>query len=101
MDSASRFFSLEFSDSVDHGPEFEGEVLDAWASERGVQLFFIRPGKPVENAYIESFNGRFSDECLNERCLMTMAHARGVIEAWRVEYNTERPPSSVGNQTPR
>ena len=91
---------LPLSITVDHGPEFEGQVLDAWAYERGVRLSFIRPGKPVENAYIESFNGRFRDECLNEHWFMTMAHARSVIEAWRIEYNTERPHSSLGNQTP-
>jgi putative transposase len=75
-------------------------VLDAWAYEHGVRLNFIRPGKPVENAYIESFNGRFRDECLNEHWFLTMAHARRVIEAWRIEYNTERPHSSLGNLTP-
>jgi putative transposase len=91
---------LPLSITVDHGPEFEGQVLDAWAYQRGVRLSFIRPGKPVENAYIESFDGRFRDECLNEHWFMTMAHARGVIEAWHVEYNTERPHSSLGNQTP-
>ena len=66
----------------------------------GVQLSFIRPGKPNENAYIESFNGKFRDECLNEHWFVTMAHARRVIEAWRIEYNTERPHSSLGNLTP-
>jgi putative transposase len=85
---------------VDHGPEFEGQVLDAWAYEKGVQLNFIRPGKPIENAYIESFNGRFRDECLNEHWFLTMAQARQVIEAWRNEYNTERPHSSLGNLAP-
>ena len=59
-------------------------------------LTFIRPGKPIENAYIESFNGRFRDECLNEHWFVTMAHARQAIEAWRIEYNTERPHSSLG-----
>jgi hypothetical protein len=78
---------LPLSITVDHGPEFEGQVLDAWAYRRGVQLNFIRPGKPVENAYIESFNGRFRDECLNEHWFVTMAHARQAIEAWRIEYN--------------
>jgi putative transposase len=63
-------------------------------------LNFIRPGKPVENAYIESFNGRFRDECLNEHWFLTMAHARRVIERWRIEYNTERPHSSLGDLTP-
>ena len=75
-------------------------MLDAWAYEAGVRLNFIRPGKPVENAYIESFNGRFRDECLNEHWFLTMAHARRVIEQWRIEYNTERPHSSLNNMTP-
>lgn len=57
---------LPRSITVDHGPEFEGQVLDAWACAKNVQLAFIRPGKPVENAYVESFNGKFRDECLNE-----------------------------------
>jgi putative transposase len=91
---------LPLSITVDHGPEFEGQVLDAWAYRAGVRLSFIRPGKPVENAYIESFNGRFRDECLNEHWFLTMAHARRAIEAWRIEYNTERPYSSLGNLTP-
>jgi len=75
-------------------------VLDAWAYQRGVRLNFIRPGKPIENAYIESFNGRFRDECLNEHWFVTMAQARQVIEKWRIEYNTERPHSSLGALTP-
>src|ERR1700693_3619829 len=91
---------LPQSITVDHGPEFEGQVLDAWAYSTNVQLSFIRPGKPNENAYIESFNGKFRDECLNEHWLITLAHARSVIEAWRIEYNTERPHSSLGNLTP-
>jgi putative transposase len=91
---------LPRSITVDHGPEFEGQVLDAWAYQAGVWLNFIRPGKPIENAYIESFNGRFRDECLNEHWFLTMAHARVVIESWRIEYNTERPHSSLGNLTP-
>ena len=65
-----------------------------------MQLRFIRPGKPIENAYIESFNGRFRDECLNEHWFVTMAQARQVIEKWRIEYNTERPHSSLGDLTP-
>lgn len=68
--------------------------------EHGVRLSFIRPGKPVENAYIESFNGRFRDECLNEHWFLTLAHAKRVIESWRIEYNTERPHSSLGDLTP-
>jgi putative transposase len=91
---------LPASITVDHGPEFEGRVLDAWAYAHGLRLSFIRPGKPVENAYIESFNGKFRDECLNEHWFITMAHARRVIERWRIEYNTERPHSSLGDRTP-
>jgi putative transposase len=91
---------LPSSITVDHGPEFEGRVLDAWAYQSGVDLAFIWPGKPVDNCYIESFNGRFRDECLNEHWFVTMAHARAVIEAWRIEYNTERTHSSLGDLTP-
>jgi putative transposase len=91
---------LPSSITVDHGPEFEGQVLDAWAYKRNVRLAFIRPGKPVDNCYIESFNGRLRDECLNEHWFMSMQHARSTIEAWRVEYNTERPHSSLDDQTP-
>ncbi len=75
-------------------------MLDAWAYQANVNLSFIRPGKPNENAYIESFNGKFRDECLNEHWFITMAQARRVIELWRIEYNTERPHSSIGNITP-
>jgi putative transposase len=92
---------LPRSITVDHGPEFEGQVLDAWAYQRRVQLSFIRPGKPNENAYIESFNGKFRDECLNEHWFMTLQHARQVIENWRIEYNTEREHSSLGKLTPQ
>jgi putative transposase len=91
---------LPKSITVDHGPEFEGQVLDAWAYETNVQLSFIRPGKPNENAYIESFNGKFRDECLNEHRFVTMKHARDVIENWRIKYNTEREHSSLGERTP-
>jgi putative transposase len=91
---------LPRSITVDNGPEFAGQMLDSWAYEANVQLSFIRPGKPNENAYIESFNGKFRDECLNEHWFVTMAQARRVIEAWRIEYNTERMHSSLGNLTP-
>ncbi|MBO3034991.1 IS3 family transposase, partial [Burkholderia pseudomallei] len=91
---------LPASITVDNGPEFAGRVLDAWAYEAGVTLSFIRPGKPVENAYIESFNGRFRDECLNEHWFVSMRHAKQLIEEWRIEYNTERPHSSLGYLTP-
>jgi putative transposase len=91
---------LPKSITVDHGPEFEGQVLDAWAYEHAVHLSFIRPGKPNENAYIESFNGKFRDECLNEHWFTSLAEARVLIEAWRIEYKIERPCSSIGDSTP-
>jgi len=65
-----------------------------------VQLSFIRPGKPNENAYIESFNGKLPDECLSVHWFITMAQARHSIESWRIEYNIERPHSSLGDMTP-
>jgi putative transposase len=85
---------------IDNCPEFIGKTLDEWAYRRGIKLFFITPGKPVENCYIESFNGRFRDECLNEHWFMSMEHARRVIEEWRIDYNSERPHSSLGYLTP-
>lgn len=85
---------------VDNGPEFIGKALDAWAYERGVQLHFSRPGKPVDNRFIESFNGRLRDECLNDNWFMSLQEARNIIEDWRVDYNTERPHSSLDDLTP-
>jgi putative transposase len=85
---------------IDNGPEFAGQALDEWAYRRGVHLHFITPGKPVENAYIESFNGKFRDECLNEHWFMGLEHARELIEAWRIDYNHVRPHSSLDNATP-
>ena len=87
--------------TVDNGPEFAGRVLDAWAYTDGVQLHFIDPGKPVQNAYIESFNGRLRDECLNEHWFMSLPLARTIVESWRDDYNALRPHSALGNQTPQ
>lgn len=86
--------------TVDNGPEFAGQALDQWAFERGVKLNFIRPGKPVENAYIESFNGRLRDECLNDNWFGSLQEARQLIEEWRRDYNEKRPHSSLGNLSP-
>ena len=85
---------------MDNGPEFNGRALDTWAYARGVQLRFIRPGKPIENAFVESFNGKFRDECLNEHWFVSVAEARTLIEAWRVDYNTVRPHSGLKGATP-
>ena len=86
--------------TVDHGTEFQSRALEGWAYRRGVQLDFIRPGKPVENAFIESFNGRLRDECLKIHQFATLAHAHAVIEVWRCDYNQQRPHSSLGHLTP-
>jgi len=85
---------------VDNGPEFVSRVVDQWAYANGVALHFIDPGKPVQNAFIESFNGKFRDECLNQNWHTSLEDARRMIEAWRVDYNTVRPHSSLGYQTP-
>lgn len=85
---------------MDNGPEFSGQALDAWAFKNKVQLHFIQPGKPVQNAYCESFNGKFRDECLNENWFLTLQEAQVIIEAWRKEYNEERTHSSIGDLTP-
>ena len=85
---------------TDNGKEFFGKAMMTWAHARGVRLFLIEPGKPNQNAYIESFNGRLRDECLNEHGFISLAHAKAVIEAWRCEYNEERPKKSLGGLTP-
>jgi len=87
--------------TIDNGPEFAGKVLDEWAYRKGVRLNFIRPGKPIENAYAESFIGRLRDECLNENWFISLKHAREIIESWRIDYNEGRPHSSLGGLTPR
>lgn len=86
--------------TVDNGPEFAGKVLDEWAVRHGVKLHFIQPGRPVENAFIESFNARMRDECLNQHYFVSLEDARKTIEAWRLDYNLERPHSSLGNLSP-
>ena len=85
---------------TDNGKEFCGKSMTIWAHERGVALRLIEPGKPNQNAYIESFNGRLRDECLNEHWFANLVHARAVIERWRREYNQERPKKSLGGLTP-
>jgi putative transposase len=86
--------------TVDHGTEFMSRALEDWAFARGVQLDFIRPEKPVENAFIEAFNGRLRDECLNVHRFTSLDDAKAKIEAWRVDSNQRRPHSSLGHLTP-
>lgn len=85
---------------VDNGPEFVSKALDRWAYENGVTLDFSRPGKPTDNAFIESFNGRLRDECLNVHWFLSLADAQAKIEAWRRHYNESRPHTSLGWLTP-
>ena len=85
---------------TDNGKEFCGKAMLTWAHARGVRLFLIEPGKPNQNAYIESFNGRLRDECLNEHWFVSLVHAKAVIESWQREYNEERPKKSLGGLTP-
>jgi putative transposase len=86
--------------TVDHGTEFMSKALEAWAFYRGVQLDFTRPGKPTDNSHIESFNGRLRDECLNVHQFLSIDHAKQLIEAWRQDYNQQRPHGSLGHLTP-
>jgi putative transposase len=85
---------------VDNGPEFISKDVDLWAYWNHVKLDFSRPGKPTDNAYIESFNARFRLECLNEHWFMSLDDAREKAERWRRDYNQNRPHSSLGNVTP-
>lgn len=84
----------------DNGPEFSGHVLDRWSYENEVLLDFIEPGKPQQNGYVESFNGKMRDECLNEHWFSDVAEAQEIIEEWRVDYNQKRPHSSLNYLTP-
>jgi putative transposase len=84
---------------VDNGPE--SKALDRWAYENAVTLDFSRPGKPTDNALVESFNGRLRDECLNAHWFLSLADARAKIEAWRRHYNESRPHTALGWRTPQ
>jgi putative transposase len=91
---------LPYAITVDHGTEFTSRALDEWCYLRGVKLDFIRPGKPTENGFIESFNGRLRDECLNVYEFATLEVAREVLRSWRHDYNHHRPHGSLGRLTP-
>ena len=100
LDKVALTYGLPEVIRVDNGPEFTSKALDKWAYENGVRLDFIRPGKPVENAFIESFNASLRNECLNVHWFQTIEEARQRIEQWRKEYNDYRPHSSLDNLTP-
>lgn len=84
----------------DNGPEFTSQAVDQWAYDEKVELRFILSGKPQQNAFVESFNGKFREECLNEHWFVSLEEARQQIEAWRQDYNRQRPHSALGYQTP-
>lgn len=94
-------YGVPASIRVDNGPEFISKALDLWASQHGVKLDFIQPGKPMQNGHVESFNGRFREECLSQNHFPTLARARVEIELWRVHYNSERPHSALDERTPK
>ncbi|MCS9396500.1 IS3 family transposase, partial [Pseudomonas aeruginosa] len=100
LDEMARFRGYSQAIRTDQGPEFTGKALDQWAYQRDIKLKLIQPGKPTQNAFIESFNGKFRDECLNEHWFCSLAEARIRIAAWRRDYNEHRPHSAIGNLTP-
>jgi putative transposase len=100
LEAACRFRGYPAAIRTDQGPEFTGRALDQWATANDVRLVLIQPGKPTQNAYIESFNGKFRDECLNENWFVSLDHAKAAIAAWRRDYNEVRPHSSLGKRTP-
>ena len=85
---------------TDNGPEFAGAALDVWTYANQIEHQFIQQGKPNQNAYVESFNGKVRDECLNEHWWRNIDHAREAIESWRMDYNEVRPHSSLNKLTP-
>ena len=100
LDSIALFRGYPATIRTDQGPEFTCRALDQWAFEHGVELRLIQPGKPTQNGFIESFNGRFRDECLNEHWFSDVSHARKTISEWRQDYNECRPHSTLNYQTP-
>jgi putative transposase len=98
LEEVGRHIGFPKAIRVDQGSEFVSRDLDLWAYQRGVTLDFSRPGKPTDNAFIESFNGKFRAECLNAHWFMSLDDARRKCEAWRRDYNEERPHSAIGNK---
>ena len=98
LDRLSR--SLPEAIVCDNGPEFTSKAMFLWSKRTGVKLHFIQPGKPTQNAFVESFNGKFRDACLNTSWFVNLAEATAAIEVWRQDYNGHRPHSSLGDLTP-
>jgi len=85
---------------MDNGPEMTSKAMFMWSQKTGVKLHFIQPGKPTQNAFVESFNGRFRDGCLNQQWFRTLADARSIIGSWREHYNQVRPHSALNYRSP-
>jgi putative transposase len=100
LEELAQFTGLPEVLVMDNGPEFTSKAMLCWAEERGVKLHFIDPGRPMQNAYIESFNGKFRDECLNQHWFRNLSEAVRMIEEWRKDYNLVRPHSSLGYLAP-
>lgn len=100
LEQATQEYGVPKSIRVDNGPEFISRELDLWAYGQGVELDFSRPGKPTDNAFIEAFNSRFRQECLNQHWFLDMGEVKATIEAWRQEYNRDRPHGALGDLTP-
>jgi putative transposase len=100
LDQLARTRALPEVIVCDNGPEFTSLAMDRWADRQGVKLSFIQPGKPQQNGFIESFNGKFRDECLNEELFYNLIDAQSKIEAWRIDYNENRPHRSLNQRTP-
>ena len=100
LDQVAQRIGLPQAIQVDNGPEFTSKALDEWAARNKVKLIFSRPGTPTDNPYIEAFNGRLRDECLDQHWFVSLEDARRLIEDWRVEYNVERPHTALNNQAP-
>jgi putative transposase len=100
LDQAARFRGYPAAVRTDNGPEFTSRAFIGWAQSHGIRHLLIEPGRPMQNGYIESFNGRFRDECLNEHWFQTLHQARKEIAAWRLDYNEVRPHGSIGRMPP-
>jgi len=100
LDDLAQLIGLPEEIVLDNGPEGTSRAMFEWSEKTKVRLRFIEPGKPVQNAFVESFNSRFRDECLNQHWFKSLRHAREIITEWRNHYNTQRPHSALGYQTP-
>ena len=101
LNKAILFYGMPKEILSDNGPEFTSNAMNEWSYSKKIDHIFIDPGKPMQNGYIESFNGKLRDECLNQNWFKNITHAREIISLWREEYNHERPHSALGNLAPQ